>query len=158
MSCIVDNSDCAYGDLRLVAGTSSLEGRLEVCIGGRWGTVCDDDWDESDAGVACSQLGFSRGGAVAHLNAFFGQGSGPIFFDQTECIGNESKLIDCTSSGVAVHNCGHNEDAAISCQRKANKSFCSNILYVASFLCTLFGDPVHGYIYTSGVSGVLLLY
>lgn len=107
-----------YGDLRLVGGTSPLSGRLEVCIGGRWGTVCDDQWDETDAGVACSQLGFSRDGAIAHPRGFFGQGTGPIFFDETGCIGNENKLIECSSSGVGVHNCGHSEDAGVICQRK----------------------------------------
>lgn len=34
-------------------------GRLEICMGGRYGTVCDKNWDNNDASVACSQLGFS---------------------------------------------------------------------------------------------------
>ncbi len=55
----VDNATgCTYGDLRLVGGTSDLEGRLEVCAGGRWGTVCDDEFNEIDASVVCRQLGY----------------------------------------------------------------------------------------------------
>lgn len=53
---------CQRGDVRIgVAGrVSSHEGRIEVCLNNEWGTICDDAWENRDAGVACRQLGFSR--------------------------------------------------------------------------------------------------
>ncbi len=56
-------------EMRLVNGGSSLEGRLEICLNGVWGTICDQSWDDRDAGVACSQMGYSaRGISVLQIN------------------------------------------------------------------------------------------
>ena len=43
-------------------GSNAYEGRLEICINFVWGTVCDDSFDDSDARVACRQLGYEVDG------------------------------------------------------------------------------------------------
>ena len=62
---------CSDGDIRLVDQLSPTSGKVEVCFGGIWGTVCDniysvrDDtelWDDRDAAVACRQLEFDDRG------------------------------------------------------------------------------------------------
>ena len=37
-------------------------GIVEVCVSGSYSRVCDDGWDNRDASVVCSQMGFSRYG------------------------------------------------------------------------------------------------
>ena len=53
---------CTDGDVRLVNGSTAMEGRIEVCINNTYGTVCDDFFDSNEATIVCSQLGFTSGG------------------------------------------------------------------------------------------------
>jgi hypothetical protein len=44
------------------AGT--IGGRLEVCYAGQWGAVCEPNFNDPDARVACRQLGYGFGRAI----------------------------------------------------------------------------------------------
>ena len=47
---------CQDGQLRLIGGNSSNEGRAEICFNNTFGTICDDLWDDLDAQVFCNEL------------------------------------------------------------------------------------------------------
>ena len=49
---------CEDGEVRLVDGLQINVGRVEVCVSGSWGTVCDNHWDSTEAKVVCQELGF----------------------------------------------------------------------------------------------------
>ena len=59
--------------LRLVDGPTSAEGRVEVNVNGKWGTVCDDLWTINNTRVVCRQLGYAGG-----TTAYYGSGTGKI--------------------------------------------------------------------------------
>ena len=120
--------ECNNGEIRLVGGSNYTEGRVEVCVLGQWGTVCDDIWGVEDATVVCNQLGYPTGGryltVLSHTvlcsvgvqalrRAYFGQGTGPIHLDNVDCEGDELSIFNC--SYITDHNCIHFEDASVVC-------------------------------------------
>uniref|UniRef100_UPI003AAE9E63 scavenger receptor cysteine-rich domain-containing protein DMBT1-like n=1 Tax=Centroberyx gerrardi TaxID=166262 RepID=UPI003AAE9E63 len=104
------------GDMRLVNGPSSNEGRVEVYLNGQWGTVCDDSWDIAEAQVVCRHLNF-HGAKAAVAGGVYGQGSGQILMDDLNCDGSEKDLSHCGFKGWGVSDCRHSEDAGVVCEK-----------------------------------------
>jgi len=81
--------------------------------------VCDDLWSLTDAKVACKMLGFQS--AVNYTRgARYGAGSGTIWLDNVICTGSETNFLQCSHSGLGVHNCHHDEDAGVKCSNATN--------------------------------------
>lgn len=122
------------GEARLAGGPTANEGRLEICLGGIWGSVCDVNWGAFEARVACRQLGQplqrelscefkkSQSFFIADAEALyrFGGGSGPIHYSGFQCSGVETELAKCTvernASLFQDIGCVHNQDAGVRCR------------------------------------------
>ena len=122
------NVGYSNGNVRLIGGTTVQQGRVEIWYSNQWNTVCDDSWDINDATVVCRQLGY-RGAVTAHQSAHFGQGSGQILLDDLHCTGSEASLLECSHAGINVHNCGHGEDASVTCEF----DFCLDACYYPQY-------------------------
>ena len=100
--------------MRLVGGSSPLEGRVEIYHNDEWGTICNSGWGIEDATVVCHQLGF-HGEATAISNSLFGVGSGRIWLTNVACAGTEDYLADCPSNGWGNQSCHHYQDVGVIC-------------------------------------------
>ena len=99
-------------NVRLVNGSTSSEGRVEVSNGGDWGTVCDNEWGIEEAKVVCRSMGYPY---VPNPLVNFGEGTGPIYLEDLSCVGDEHNLTECPNLNWGVHDCDHWEDVGVIC-------------------------------------------
>ena len=103
--------------VRLVDGGSYNEGRLEVYYNGRWGTVCDDGWNDNYVSLVCTQLDFGSSGRQAD----FGPGIGTVILEKVLCSVNDTIIASCGHYGVGITvQCDHNNDVGIKCYGMLN--------------------------------------
>ena len=118
--------------IRLVTTDGSANGkagRLEIYHNGIWGTVGDSAVSEYEnsqkevvnnslATVVCRMLGLK--GGVVKKSSHFGRGSGPIWFTQIGCHGDENSIFECSgsqfSNGAESHIEAHEADVGIICE------------------------------------------
>ncbi|XP_071482682.1 scavenger receptor cysteine-rich domain-containing protein DMBT1-like [Diadema antillarum] len=126
----VVGGDKPTSDVRLVGGSGPHEGRVEVYYNHVWGTVCDDQWGVEDATVVCRMLGY-RTVIAAWSHAHFGPGTGQIWLDDLQCTGDEDHITSCTHRmPTGSNNCGHSEDAGVTCGEGAQIICDSNSMTV----------------------------
>ena len=99
--------------------SSTVHGIIEVRVGGVWGRVCMQGWDNKDANVACKQLGFAGGVSYLHIM----KNRKPIMMRNVSCTGDESALDQCNSSSTPHLGECHYEanDAGVLCYKTPGK-------------------------------------
>uniref|UniRef100_A0A4W3GJG2 SRCR domain-containing protein n=1 Tax=Callorhinchus milii TaxID=7868 RepID=A0A4W3GJG2_CALMI len=86
--------------LRLESGGSRCDGRVEIYHNGTWGRLLDDSWNISDGDVICRQL--NCGSAISVYNSSqYGEGTGPVWINNVQCMGTETHIWNCPHSTVA---------------------------------------------------------
>ncbi|XP_074423582.1 scavenger receptor cysteine-rich domain-containing protein DMBT1-like isoform X1 [Larus michahellis] len=107
------------GSLRLVNGSDSCSGRVEVFHDQRWGGICTDGWDLAEAHVVCRQLGCGAAHSATGSTQF-GTGDGLIWVDAVECTGTEGALFECKVKFWGTKSCKSKGHAGVSCSAAAD--------------------------------------
>ncbi|MDY0001762.1 MAG: DUF4215 domain-containing protein [Polyangia bacterium] len=108
----------AEGDIRLVDGPSSMEGRLQIYHSGAWGEVCDDYFDGAYSSyygygpvTVCQQMGYKDGVFLSTYDA----PSDVFVLDDVNCTGTEFRIGDCPHQPWGTENCFVSEGAGFLC-------------------------------------------
>ncbi|XP_041853424.1 galectin-3-binding protein A-like [Melanotaenia boesemani] len=141
-------NDRQEGNIRLVGSKSVSEGRVEVYHDGKWGTVCDDEWDINEAQVVCRQLNFPGAKSVV-FGKDYGQAPGPIWLDDIACKGTETQLVLCEFKGWGVTDCSHKEDVGVICETGSKFKLRSNSTHSLDHSISL--SDGFGQIFDSGI-------
>ena len=80
-------------DVRLVGGSTSSEGRVEVYYSGQWRSVCgtSSSFATDEATTVCRDLGYNR--LVSRTTIYYGSRSGAAYIS---CSGSQSSVIQCS--------------------------------------------------------------
>jgi hypothetical protein len=81
--------------------------------GATWLSVCDDDFTQENAAVACREMGFS---GVQNFDIAITVTGDEVFgLDNVDCDGTESSLFDCRHQDWQVENCADYEHVQLTC-------------------------------------------
>uniref|UniRef100_A0A673YHJ9 Lysyl oxidase homolog n=1 Tax=Salmo trutta TaxID=8032 RepID=A0A673YHJ9_SALTR len=96
--------------VRIVGGRTYYEGRVEVQVGARWGTVCSASWTTKEAMVVCRQLGL--GYSMHAITETW-------YWDSSNVTEMVMSGVKCTGSEMSLSHCQHHK--TVSCQKTAAK-------------------------------------
>ncbi|XP_020286537.1 protein bark beetle isoform X2 [Pseudomyrmex gracilis] len=116
--------DVESASVRLLGGKTNLEGRLQVKIGNKWGTVCNYGWTILDAALVCHQLGF-----ILDIENWFMERSQipnagineDILLSNVRCTKDDNDITKCRAEREQdfENSCTHANDVGVRCLEAA---------------------------------------
>lgn len=135
----VDNVDLSEKDMRILdnKGDYSNEGRVEVRVNGKWGTICNKGNNLLAAKRICKDLGYNDGmwanpdGTPGFCSRFKGKNhcgseNYPSYFAGINCNTLDENFTTCVKKYANPLECSHSEDAIITCSSKSFENLDSN--------------------------------
>jgi len=92
-------------------------GPILVNIGGIWGTVCYDDFDDATAEFFCEllELPYIDYAFYSHEDVQEIYGEYPVLLTNVKCAENATLFDDCTSGPMGYAACNSGNDVELSC-------------------------------------------
>ncbi|XP_064397187.1 neurotrypsin-like isoform X2 [Halichondria panicea] len=117
---LCEPANCTDGAIRLVGGSTDREGRVEVCVGGRWGTVQTNQSLEV-AEIVCrsqSQILDFYNTSHSRVSRFGYSLSKPVYNCSKK---NTNGGLECVTSTIPDD---HTRDLGVSCESEHNVLMC----------------------------------
>lgn len=110
--------------VRLLGGRTEHEGRLQVMVDGKWGTVCDYGWNIIDAALVCHQLGLALNPIDWRLERSEIPGAGSqedILLSHVRCTEHDTDITKCRveKKDEFENSCTHDMDVGVRCYEGA---------------------------------------
>jgi len=107
--------------VRLVGGKTNEEGRLQVKLDDRWGSVCNEGWTRQSAAVACHQMGLVLNPRDWFLEPIELSSIGledPTLMSHVDCAEEDTDIRNCfyrPTTNETENYCGHDMDVGLRC-------------------------------------------
>ncbi|XP_075153568.1 C-type lectin domain-containing protein bark beetle isoform X2 [Haematobia irritans] len=112
--------------VRLLGGSGPYEGRLQMFLNGRWGTVCDYGWTELNAALVCHHLGYTLNPKDWRLLRSQMPAVGTtedVIVSNVRCTAHDRDITKCKAEHLArgdfENSCSHENDVGLRCYEGA---------------------------------------
>lgn len=101
------------GEVRLVDGGTSNQGRIEIYLNDTWWAICKNHFSWNAFEIVCNMINLPEP-HERYYESEFGRGNQSILAMDFSCDGHESSLLDCHHESYYEHHYG-DEVVGVSC-------------------------------------------